>query len=306
MRRNRIDLELLIVLDAIYAEGGITKASKRLNVTQPAISHALRRLRQVFADPLFVRDGRAITPTPLTRNLIGPLREALRGLEVVLNGAEHFDPNTSTARFAIAVRDVLEARVLPGLIAQTTRSAPHVEIVTVHALRRDLEAELAAGTVDIALDVLLPLSASIHHQRIAADRLMVMVREQHPLLTSPFTLEAYLDEDHIQVSARRSGLSIEDMALRRLDRQRRVRLRCQHYFTACRVLGETDLVLTMPSGYAQILGRQFGHRLLPFPIDVPPIDLFLYWHSNADGDRATQWLREQLVLSLSSYSCDVG
>jgi DNA-binding transcriptional LysR family regulator len=298
MRRNRIDLELLIVLEAIYAEGGITKASRRLNITQPAISHALSRLRQIFSDPLFVRKGRAITPTPLTRNLIGPLREALRGLEVVLDDAEHFDPCTSDTRFSIAVRDVLEAAVLPGFVALIMRGAPNIEITTLHVRRRDLEAELAAGTVDIAFDVLLPFSAAVRQQRIATDRLVVMVREHHPILSHACTLDTYLDQEHIQVSARRNGLGIEDMALRRLDRQRRVRLRCQHYFAACRVIAESDLVLTMPSGYAQILGKQFAHKLLPFPVDVPAIDLFMYWHSSADGDQGNRWLREHIIQSL--------
>jgi DNA-binding transcriptional LysR family regulator len=297
MRRNRIDLDLLIILDAIYTEGGITRASKRLNLTQPAISHALGRLRELFGDPLFVREGRAVTPTPLTRNLIGPLRRALRGLETVLNDAERFDPAVATNRFAIAVRDVLEASLLPGFMERIARIAPAIEISTVHVNRRDIEAELAAGTVDVAFDLLLPFTGAIQRRRVALDQVVVLVREGHPILSRPLDLEAYLAQDHVRVSARRRGLGLEDMALRRHGRERRIRLRCQHYFTACRVLAQTDLVLSMTSEYAKILSQEFGHRILPFPIESPPIDLYLYWHANVENDTANRWLREQLLLS---------
>lgn len=297
MHRNRIDLDLLIILDAIYTEGGITKASKRLNLTQPAISHALSRLRELFGDPLFVREGRAVTPTPVTRNLIGPLRQALRGLETVLNDVHRFDPAVATNRFAIAVRDVLEATILPTFMERIGAAAPGVEINTVYVRRRDLEAELTAGTVDVAFDIPLPFSGAIQGRRIAIDQVVVVVRDGHPVLSRTFDLETYLAQDHVQVSARRRGLGVEDMELRRLGRERRVRLRCQHYFTAHRVLAQSDLVLTMTSQYAKILSRQFNNRILPFPIDSAAIDLYLYWHASVENDIANKWLREQLLLS---------
>jgi DNA-binding transcriptional LysR family regulator len=300
MRRNRIDLDLLVVLDAIYTEGGITRAAKRLNLTQPAISHALGRLRSYFDDPLFTRDGRAVVPTPFVRNLIQPLRQALRGLDTVLNEAERFDPAVATNRFTIAVRDVLEASILPHFMEGVLHAAPGVEISTVHVDRRDLEAEMAAGTVDVGFDIFVPFSAAIRRQQVALDPVVVVVRDGHPLLDRPLDLATYLAQDHVLVSARRSGLGIEDAELARQGLERRVRLRCRHYFAANRVIARTNLVLTMARQYAEILSRQFGHRILPFPIEMPPVELYLYWHENVENDSANRWLREQLLLAFRS------
>jgi DNA-binding transcriptional LysR family regulator len=111
-------------------------------------------------------------------------------------------------------------------------------------------------------------------------------------------LDTYLAQEHILVSSRRRGLSAEDFELGRHNLRRRVRLRCQSYFAACRVVSETDLVLTMPRRYANLLNTRFGNRLLPFPLEVPALDTYIYWHANADRDPANQWLRHQLQRTL--------
>ncbi|MGZ3405206.1 MAG: LysR family transcriptional regulator, partial [Polyangia bacterium] len=139
MLLNQVDLNLLVVLEAIYTEGGVTQAAKKLHLTQPAISHSLGRLRELFEDPLFVREGRRLVPTPLARNLIDPLRRSLRGLESTLNEVEHFDPSTTKRRFTLGLRDVLEAIVLPNLMEDVSRNAPHIDVGVVAVDRRNLE-----------------------------------------------------------------------------------------------------------------------------------------------------------------------
>src|ERR1043165_1289324 len=136
MQLSRIDLNLLVVLDAIYTEGGITRAADKLHLTQPAISHALGRLRRLLNNELFEREGRAMVPTPFTRNLIEPVRGALRSLEITLNEIETFDPASSQKRFALGVRDVLEATLLPPLMAHVNQDAPAVEIAAIQNDRR--------------------------------------------------------------------------------------------------------------------------------------------------------------------------
>lgn len=300
MNLNRIDLNLFVVLDTIYTEGGITKASRKLNLTQPAISHALGRLRDMFGDPLFERDGRAMVPTPLARSLIEPVRRSLRGLEITLNEVARFDPATTERRFTLSVRDVLEATLLPVLMRRITDSAPLIDVATVRVDRRELEAELAMGTVDAAIDILLPLSDQIRRMRIALDPMVVVARLGHPSVDKGMDLDSYLKQDHIQVSSRRSGPGLEDVELSRLGVQRRVRLRCQHYFAACRVVSLTDLVLTMPESYARIANRQYNNQILPFPLSVPMLDAYLYWHANVEQEPANRWLREQLIQAFES------
>ncbi|HZR38104.1 MAG TPA: LysR family transcriptional regulator [Nevskia sp.] len=295
MHLNRVDLNLLVVLDAIYTEGGITRAARKLHLTQPAISHALARLREMFGDQLFERQGQAMAPTPLARGIIEPVRRSLRSLEITLNQVSQFDPATSRHKFTIGVRDVLEATLLPALMARVEKQAPHIEIAAVRADRRELESELAMGSLDAAIDVLLlPLSENIRHTPIAMDPLVVVARKNHPKIKKKLDLETYLAQEHILASSRRSGPGLEDMELARQGHQRSVRLRCQHYFAACSVVSQTDLLLTMPETYARIASRQFDNQILPFPLALPAMDAHLYWHANVEEEPANRWLRERI------------
>ncbi|HVT34666.1 MAG TPA: LysR family transcriptional regulator, partial [Nevskiaceae bacterium] len=295
MQLNRIDMNLLVVLETIYSEGGITRAADKLHLTQPALSHSLARLRELFKDPLFVREGRAMVPTPLARKLIEPLRRSLRAMETALNEVQRFDPATTQRRFAIGLRDVLEATVLPPLMKRISSMAPQVDVAALRLERRELEAELASGTLDAALDVLLPHGDRVKHQRLALDKLVVVARRNHPVVRKTLDLKTYLDLGHVAVSSRRAGPGLEDTELARRGLQRRIRLRCQHYFAACQVVARSDLLLTMPERYAGVANQTSGNRILPLPFKAPSLDAYLYWHVNVDQEPASCWLREQLV-----------
>lgn len=298
MHIKRVDLNLFVVLDAVYSEGGITSAARQLNLTQPAVSHALARLRVVLKDPLFERRGRAMVPTPLARNIIGPVRRALRGLELTLHEAERFDPATAQRRFVLGSRGVMESAILAPLARQLEMAAPKIELAMVRSERRSLESDLASGALDAALDILLPVSPALRHRRVLQDQLVVMLRREHPLLAGELDLGRYLSVGHILVSARRSGDGMEDVELSRQGLTRRVRLRCQQYFAACRAVAETDFLLTLPRQYAEYVNENFGHALRPFPLPAPAMDVYLYWHSNVDADPANRWLRERVVDAL--------
>jgi len=261
MHIARLDLNLLVVFDTIYAEANITRASRRLNLSQPAISHALGRLRQMVEDPLFIRHGRQMTPMPLARRMIEPVRQSLQTIEATLTKGHRFAPSSAVKHFTVGMRDALEAAVLGGLMRTIARSAPRVTISSVRVERRDLERELSAGTIDAAIDVLLPLPEEIRRQRLGTEWLTVVARRRHPKVGTKLTLDAYLNLEHVSVSSRRRGLSAEDFELGRQNLRRRVRLRCQSYFAACRTVSETDLVLTMPQRHARILNARFGNRL---------------------------------------------
>lgn len=294
---HRIDLNLLVVLEAIYSEGGLTRAAARLNVTQPAVSYSLGRLRELLGDPLFVREGHSMTPTPFMRNMIEPLRQALRGIETVLNSANRFDPQTAERRFTIGCRDTLESLVLPRLMRRISQAAPRIQLTTVRFGRQDLKADLFSGQLDAAADVIVPRSRQIRHQPLSSDRLAVVVRRGHPAIAGELSLETYLAQGHILVSSRPSGPGVEDFELSRRGMQRRVVLRCQHYFAALRVVAETDLIVTMPQRLARIVNPQFDHQILPFPLEMPRHRYYLLWHENMDDDPGHRWLREQIVQS---------
>lgn len=298
MHISRVDLNLFTVFEAIYAEGSVTRVSHKLNLTQPAISHALGRLRQMFDDPLFVRQGHAMVSTPLARSLIDPVRRALRGLEVTLSAARSFDPATAAKTFNLALRDVLEATILPPLQQRLQEGAPGVGMAAIHVDRRELVGELEAGTLDAAIDVLLPLPGDVMRTRIYQDRTVVVARKDHPVVQGSIDLDTYLKQDHILASSRRRGPGLEDFELSRFGLERRIRLRCQHYFAACRVVSQSDMLLTMPGRYAEVANRGSGNQVLPFPLEVPAFDVFLYWHANVDADPASLWFREQVMQSV--------
>jgi DNA-binding transcriptional LysR family regulator len=298
MHISRVDLNLFTVFDAIYSEGSVTRASHKLNLTQPAISHALGRLRQMFNDPLFVRRGHAMVSTPLARNMIEPVRRSLRGLEVTLNRQDVFDPATTSKRFNLALRDVLEATILPALVTRALAHAPMADIAVGQVERRDLESEMAAGSLDAAVDVLLALGSDVMRTRIYQDSTVVMARKGHPEVDGAIDIATYLRQDHVLASSRRRGLGVEDFELSRFGMERHIRLRCQHFFAASRVVSQSNLLLTMPGRYAHIANLQVGNQILPFPLDVPPFDVFLYWHANVDSDPANRWFREQVMQSV--------
>ena len=294
MHISRVDLNLFVVLDAIYSEGNITRASRKLNLTQPAISHALARLRQLFNDPLFVRQGAAMSPTPFTRNIIAQVRQALSLFESSMAGQVEFDPGNSHRLFHLGLRDVFEATALPPLLARLRQLAPQIEIASVRIDRRDIESELASGNLDLALDIPVPVGDQIRQQRVSRDRLIVLARAGHPAINGGLDLPTYLAQAHVLVSSRRKGMGLEDFELNREGYRRSIGLRCQHYFAACRVVSETDLLLTMPEQYARIANAQFGNVIHDFPAQTQPLAAHLYWHASADDNPANRWLRQQL------------
>jgi DNA-binding transcriptional LysR family regulator len=298
---SQIDLNLLVVLEAIYTEGGVSRAGEKLHIGQPAVSHALARLRDLFDDPLFVRDGRNLTPTPLARRLIDPLGRSLRSLGALLNDTGRFDPRKSQAQFTVSMHDPVEVRVLAPLMRRIALATPRIDLRIVQVRRRLIEAALSSGTLDLAIDVLLPLSERVRRQRLSADRLVVVARRGHPQIRAGFTLATYLEQQHVMVTSRRKGLALEDLSLSERGFRRRIRLRCRNYAAALRVARETDLVVTIPERYARILNAGVGNQILLLPIRMPTLDAYLYWHESVDDDPGNRWLRISMIRAFKTH-----
>src|SRR5690606_21553814 len=175
----RIDLNPFPVSAAIDREGGITAASKRLHPSQPAVSHALGRLRELLNDPLFERHGNEMVPTPLARTLAVTISRSLDNLAQMMHRAGRFDPASSDRVFTIAVRESQESAFLPALMERMASEAPNIDVAAVRIERRDLEDDLQSGEVDFAIDVGLPLSADVRRERVGAAPLVVLARADH-------------------------------------------------------------------------------------------------------------------------------
>jgi len=291
---SRIDLNLFVVFDAIVREGNISAAARSLNLTQPAVSHALARLRERLDDELFVRRGRQMAPTARARGLIAPVREALAGLQGCLSSEPAFDPASARRAFVLGLRDGLEACVLPPLMKRLIAEAPGIEVQSLTVSRRDTLRELAAGRLDLAMDVQLPVSGDICQQKLVKSPLVVLMRKAHPLAKKALTLNNYLSAAHVLVSSRRRGPGLEDFGLAQAGHQREITLRCQHYQAAMEVVAATDLLLTLPAVLAeQLAGKRFITSALP--LQVPALSMHLYWHRDLDGDPGHRWLRGLLL-----------
>jgi len=292
---SQVDLNLFVVLEAIYREGNLTRAGRQLKLTQPAMSHALKRLRELLKDPLFIREGANMVPTPFSRNMINDVRQALQILELNLYEDRNFDPAHTRRSFQIGFWEIMEAMILPQLSRVMAKAAPEISITTLRVKRREIENELGAGSLDLVLDIPITMSDSIRQTPLFSDRVVVMARAGHPAISGELDLDTYLKQDHILVSSRRLGPSLVDAELNRKGRKRRIVLRCQHYFAACRVVSETDMLLTIPEHYAQLLNSRFNHRMYPFPLkSLQQLEIHMYWHESAENDSPNRWLREQI------------
>ncbi len=302
MHVSRFDLNLFVVFDAIYTEGSLTRAARVLNLTQPAVSHALGRLRDRLEDPLFVRQGARMVPTSRARAMVTPVRHALGGLQRCLSDEGGFDVADAERTFVVGLRDGLEGCLLPPLTAGILEEAPGVRLQSMTVARRQLATELASGRLDLAADVLLPLPDAIEHRPVMSGPLVVIMRPGHPL-TGKLDLPAYLAAQHVLVSSRREGPGMEDFGLSRLGYRRNIRLRCQHHMAALSTVMGSDLLLTLPG----LLARQLappGSQVEPLPADVPGLELHLYWHRDQSADPGHTWLRQRVMAMLADQQSE--
>ena len=232
-----------------------------------------------------------MVPTPLAESIAGRVQQALQLLITTVAEGDVFDPAASDKVFRLSMNDLSEAMILPNLLSQLQLLAPNIGVKCYQVPRRNIEAELAAGTLDFVLDAPLISGHQICKQQLLKQRYVCVVRKGHPVVSSNFTLEQYLSLDHILVSSRREGLGYEDVALNRLGRQRRVKMRVQHYQISPLLVAGTDMALTIPMSMAQ----KYDLEVLELPFSLSPLDVNLYWHKSADHDHANQWRRELLI-----------
>jgi DNA-binding transcriptional LysR family regulator len=291
MRLSQIDLNLFVVFDTIYSRRSLTRAAETLNITQPAVSNSLARLRKVFNDPLFINSRQGMVPTPLADNIVGPVGEALRLLNLSVQQAQHFDPQQANKTFRLSMSDLAETLLLPRLGQSLRETAPGIRIESYYTPRPELARELAAGRIDLAIDAPLLADPQLCHSPLIHSSYVCMMRKHHPLVQSELTLADYLKLGHVHVSSRREGFGHVDAALDRLGHARQIHMRVPHYLVAHEIVLQTDLVLTAPRLHC----HAFDACVHKLPLSLEPVELHMFWHRTADQDQANQWLRKQLL-----------
>jgi|JI10StandDraft_1071094.scaffolds.fasta_scaffold75307_2 DNA-binding transcriptional LysR family regulator len=289
-----LDLNLLRLIDSIDKHGSISATARHLNLTQPAVSHALNRLRDALGQPVFIRQGNQMIATEQTRQMLPFIQYHLAGLHQALSQQPSFQPATLNTTYQCGIHDVLEAQLFPHLIPRLCKLAPNVNLLSHRIARQQIEAALLAGDVDVVLDRQVWVNEQIRHQIIDHDRQCIVVHRGHPLTKQAFDLATYLKHEHVAVNHPDAPEKIDHWLADRGE-YRNIRLRCQHYLSACHVLMNTDWLLTMPEGYARDLAQLLPLSLIPFPAELPVIELVLYWHQRLHDVPAHRWLREQIV-----------
>ena len=290
---TKLDLNLLRVFEVIYREGSLTQAAKQLCITQPAVSHCLMRMKEQFGEPLFVRSGKGMVPTELAKRMSPDIHRALDFVRQAVNRTQGFEPERDLEEVTIAMNDVVEPVLLPSMKLALLAAAPQLNVASVRLDRANLRADLASGRLDCAIDVVRPTEQEICHRFLVEDKFVVLT----PGLKS-LTTKAYLAANHVTVSARASGLSVEDLELARQGLQRKVTARCQQYQTACKLVMQDHVLLTMSQQVAQAIGLPKGVTMLAPPVPLRAVRLHLYWHRSRDKEPACVWLRETLLNNL--------
>jgi DNA-binding transcriptional LysR family regulator len=295
MELRDIDLNLLVVFNQLLTERKVSAVAERLGLSQPAVSNALRRLRALLDDPLFVRTGRGMEPTPFALQLAEPVAYALGTLHHALNQPQRFDPATSQRSFTLAMTDIGEIYFLPVLMEALARAAPGVRISTVRDTGARLRDEMESGAVDLAIGLLPALQAGFFQRRLFRQRYVCLLRRGHPAAAQPLTLAHFSALDHVVVISGGTGHSEVDAMLERAGVERRVRLVVPHFIAVGHILHSTDMIATVPERFATRCAEPFDLVALPHPANLPEIAINLFWHERYHRDPASRWLRERLV-----------
>ncbi|MBF8720138.1 MULTISPECIES: LysR family transcriptional regulator [Pseudomonas] len=294
MNNMNFDLNLLRIFDMLLREQNVSRAAERLALTQPTVSNALARLRTLLGDPLLVRVGRRMRPTPRALALEAPIRAALQQIEQTLSTAEAFDPLRSHQQLRIALTDFVEQLCMPTLLARLQTLAPHVRIDVLH-LAPHLPAEaLDRGELDLVLGRFdeVPARFSRHHWR--SETLQVAVRQAHPMLDGPLDLERFLDLRHLWVHGGQTR-GMVDQWLAEQGLARRIVYTTPNYLQAAHLAASTDLCVVLPTQLARQFATLLPLALYDLPFALEPFALELVHLTHRQHDPALAWLVEQIL-----------
>jgi DNA-binding transcriptional LysR family regulator len=291
-----LDFNLLPIAIALYDELSVSRTARRLGMSQPAVSHALRRLREAFDDPLFVRGPGGIVPTPRAHTIVRAARPHLEHLQEELLKGERFDPATSTRAIVLGLSDIAEMAFLPSVLDHLRARAPKCPVSTVTLPDAQLAEGLEKGDVDIAVGYFPALAQrNFRQRRLSRHAFACLMRAGHSLWKSRLTVSAYLAAEHVVV--RRDGRSQEvlERFLERRRMRRKVALYTSNVLSVPFIVMDTQLVATLP--YAVVtrftsITSQVAAALPPFDVTY---DLKLHWHRRFDNEPRSIWLREELT-----------
>lgn len=305
MHLNRVDMNLLVYLDALLRERSVTKAAHKLGISQPAMSNGLRRLRDLFEDPLLIRTSDGMTPTERASELEPMLRLALQSLEKVVQPRAHFDAHESHRVFRIMASDYAESTLIPALLKRLTVEAPNVSLDIMTPSDVNFS-DVEQGRVDMVINRFDQLPQSFHQMTIWSDNFCCMLSEDNPILDN-FSLTNYLKARHVWVSKTGYGVGVGvdpsdvqklgfvDEVLHQLGKKRNIAVFTRHYQAAMLLAEENNLVVTIPARAAHLQARNPRLAVKAPPFEIPSLLLKMVWSPLLHHDPAHRWIRRLII-----------
>jgi DNA-binding transcriptional LysR family regulator len=290
MNLRRIDLNLLLVFDALMQEQNLSRAAERLNMSQPAVSNALARLRQQLGETLFRRTARGMVPTTQAQALYGPIRQALHMLQIGLGPRDIFDPQTEHS-FKLSMNDYAQFRVLPELLSSLTTQAPRVSVSIQPDDADSLPKRLANGELDLALDYLHFDDPDLCYQPLAQEELVVIGRRGHPAFAGELTLARYQASRHVSIAPRAGRGSPLEIVLGSAQVRRDTQAYVPNYLVIPTMVAGSALLGTVPRRLAEHAAQSYALEIGAMPMAMPAIQVSMIWHRHQELSPGLRWLR---------------
>lgn len=292
-----LDLNLLRVFDCVFRTRRVVDAAELLEVSQPAVSNALRKLRSIFDDELFIRTSKGMVPTQKAMDMAEPIGFALKTIGLTLDSSDRgYDPSVDQRQFIIATSDLGESYFGPRLVTQFMKWAPNVTLDFVRNNRPNIGDLLEDGEVDIVLGYLPDLITNMFSFRLFYQNWNLSARKDHPIFSKPATLEDLRACQWIGVRSVGSGLASVNSELLKMGLVRNIEVWCPNFGTIAPIIACSDLIGCVPERWSTVYQEAFGLKSIPFPIALPKHSINAIWHARVQNDPANQWLRQQISM----------
>jgi len=290
----RLDLNLLVSLDVLLAEGNVTRAARRLGLSQPALSAQLKQLRDSFDDPLLIPAARGMIPTSRAEALREPLREALAQIQALTAGARTFDPARAGQTFRIVASDAIHHAASTSLAARLGSCAPGCRIALLPYDGARTQEQMATGEIDLWLGAQASMPPNLRARTLYEEHFLCVMRRDRPAAARPLDLDRFCALEHVLVSPGGGGFhGIVDESLAALGRSRRVTVSLNSFLLVPAVIAQSELVATVPARLARAWAQQLD--VLAPPCEIASFTVTMGWHARAHADPAQVWLRQQLM-----------
>jgi DNA-binding transcriptional LysR family regulator len=292
MNIRNVDLNLLLILKELIQEKNTVKVGQKLGLSQPAVSHALKRLRDVFGDPLMVRASRGLVPTRRAMELEGPINNFIKSVESLLSDSDKFDPLKSKITFRIATTDYMEQLILPGLLAVIEKEAPGCTVITRPTHGSLPKSELEEGTIDLAIAGFYgELPENFYKQNVIQDDFICVARKGHELFKGKMTLKKYASAQHVLISMDGDMKSKSQTILRKNGLEQKFTAGVSGFTSTGWIVTTTDLLLTCPRKLANSFKKHLPVETKELPFELDKISIVQVWHERHQRDGAHTWFR---------------